>query len=132
MGCFGDIAAGEQVVGCNSADVVLSELPLNLQAAYQITASDPDALKAVAAYYHLGYVTAPVQIHYGMNDGLTFSGTPPEWSVKLTQGLREAGKDVELYQYAGEGHSFIGQPWFDFMNRALRFLDANVKNSLPD
>jgi hypothetical protein len=31
MGCFGDIAAGEQVLGCNSADVIPIDLPLDLQ-----------------------------------------------------------------------------------------------------
>lgn len=129
MGCFGDIAAGEQVFGCNSADVIPSDLPSNLQVAYHTTASDPDAPRKVAALYHLEYVTAPVQIHYGTEDGKVYSGTPPEWSLKLTQGLRDAGKHVELYQYDGEGHSFIGQPWFDFMNRVLRFFNENVKNA---
>ena len=128
MGCFGDIAAGEQVFNCNSADVIPSDLPLNLQTAYHNTASDPEALRKVAAFYHLEYVSTPIQIHYGTEDGRIFSGTPPEWSLKLTQGLRDAGKDVELFRYEGEGHSFIGQPWFDFMNRVLRFFNENVKN----
>ncbi|HSM69922.1 MAG TPA: alpha/beta fold hydrolase [Anaerolineales bacterium] len=127
MGCFGDIAAGEQVFGCNSADVIPADLPLNLQTAYHQTASDTEALKAVAAYYHLDYVTAPVQIHYGTEDGQIYSGTPPEWSLKLTNGLLDAGKRVELYQYEGEGHSFVGEPWFLFMQRVLRFFDENVK-----
>lgn len=128
MGCFGDIAAGEQVLGCNSADIVPIDLPLDLQNAYRLTASDGEALKKVAAYYHLDYVNAPVQIHYGTEDGKFLSGTPPEWSLKLTQGLRDAGKQVELYQYEGQGHSFIGEPWFEFMRRVLRFFDRNVKN----
>lgn len=128
MGCFGDIAAGEQVLGCNSADVIPIDLPLDLQNAYRLTASDGEALKKVAAYYHLDYMDAPLQIHYGTEDGKFLSGTPPEWSLKLTQGLRDAGKEVELYQYEGEGHSFIGEPWFEFMRRVLRFFDENVKN----
>jgi len=127
MGCFGDMATGDQVIGCNPADVIPSSLPSTLQTAYQKTASDVDALKAVAAYYHLDYVTTPIQIHYGTEDGQIYSGTPPEWSIKLAKGLREAGKQVELYQYEGEGHSFIGEPWFVFMRRVLNFFDANVK-----
>jgi dipeptidyl aminopeptidase/acylaminoacyl peptidase len=129
MGCFGDVITGESVYGCNSSDVIPQSLPRNLQLAYKTTASDADALKKVAAYYHLDYVTVPVQIHYGTDDGKSLSGTPPEWSLKLTRGLRDAGKDVELYQYDGEGHSFIGEPWFVFMRRVLRFFDENVKNS---
>jgi len=127
MGCFGDIAQGELIVGCNSSDVIPDDLPVNLQDAYRFAASDADTLKRIAPFYHLDDVTVPIQIHYGTEDGKFISGTPPQWSVKLTQGLRDAGKDVELLQYEGEGHSFIGQPWFDFMTRTLRFFDRYVK-----
>jgi len=127
MGCFGDIAAGEQIIGCNSSDVIPETLPRNLQDAYRFAASDADTLKKISPYYHLDDVTAPIQIHYGTEDGKFISGTPPQWSVKLTQGLRDTGKEVELLQYAGEGHSFVGQPWFDFMTRTLRFFDEYVK-----
>ena len=72
-------------------------------------------------------MTVPIQIHYGTEDGEVISGTPPEWSLKLTQALRDAGKDAELYQYEGERHSFIGQPWFEFMGRVLRFFNRTLK-----
>ena len=127
MGCFGDIAQGELIVGCNSSDVIPNDLPINLQDAYRFAASDSDTLKKVSPFYHLDSVTVPVQIHYGTEDGEFIGGTPPQWSVKLTQGLRDAGKEAEMYQYEGEGHSFIGQPWFDFMVRALRFFDEHLK-----
>lgn len=127
-GCFGDIAQGELIVGCNSSDVIPQDLPQNVQDAYRFVASNEDELKKVSPFYHLDAVTVPIQIHYGTEDGKYLSGTPPQWSVKLTQGLRDAGKQAELYQYEGEGHSFIGQPWFDFMARTLRFFDQYVKN----
>ncbi len=127
MGCFGDIAAGEQVIGCNSSDVILDDVSHNLKSAYRFAATDADTLKEIAPYYHLEDINIPIQIHYGTEDGKVLSGTPPQWSVKLAQGLRDAGKQVELYQYAGERHSFIGQPWFDFMNRVLRFFDEYEK-----
>ena len=126
-GCFGDIAEGEQVIGCNSADVVPLDVPLNLQDAYRFAASDADTLKRISPIYNLDAVTAPIQIHYGTEDGRTLAGTPPQWSVKLTQALRDAGKYAEMYEYAGQGHSFIGQPWFDFMIRVLRFFDQHLK-----
>jgi len=129
MGCFGDIAEGEQIVGCNSSDVIPLDLPRNLQDAYRFAATDADTLKEISPFYHLDLINAPVQIHYGTEDGKFISGTPSQWSVKLTQGLRDAGKQVELLQYEGEGHSFIGQPWFDFMARTLRFFDKYVKNA---
>jgi dienelactone hydrolase len=129
IGCFGDIAEGEQIIGCNSSDVIPEDLPRNLQDAYRFAASDVDTLKEISPFYHLDLITVPIQIHYGTDDGKFLSGTPPQWSVKLTQGLRDAGKDVELLQYEGQGHSFIGQPWFDFMSRTLRFFDKYVKNT---
>lgn len=129
MGCFGDIAEGEQIIGCNSSDIIPLDLPLNLQDAYRFAASDTDTLKEISSFYHLDDVAVPIQIHYGTEDGKFIGGTPPEWSVRLTQELRDAGKQVELYQYEGERHSFIGEPWFEFMRRTLRFFDLNVKNS---
>jgi pimeloyl-ACP methyl ester carboxylesterase len=129
MGCFGDIAAGEQIIGCNSSDIIPLDLPLNVQNAYRFAATDSDTLKRIAPLYHLDSVEVPVQIHYGTEDGKFIGGTPPQWSVKLTQALRESGKQAEMYQYEGEGHSFIGQPWFEFMRRVLWFFDENVKNN---
>lgn len=129
MGCFGDVAAGELIIGCNSSDVIPVDLPQNLQEAYRFTANDADSLKKVSPLYHLENINVPIQIHYGTEDGKTLSGTPPEWSVTLTQGLRDAGKYAELYSYDGERHSFISQPWFDFMSRVVRFFDKYVKNT---
>jgi dienelactone hydrolase len=131
MGCFGDIAAGEKVIGCNSSDIIPDDLPLNLQDAYRFAASDLDVLREISPFYHLGDITAPIQIHYGTEDGRVLSGTPPEWSRKLNKGLLDAGKDVQLFQYDGERHSFIGPAWFEFMGRTLRFFDKYVKNSSP-
>lgn len=126
-GCLGDIAAGEQILGCNSADIVPLELPNSLLNAFHFAPNDPELMRSVSPIDHLDTITAPIQIHYGANDGLAYSGTPPEWSIKLNQALLDAGKEVELFRYEGEGHSFVGQPWFDFMIRALNFFDENLK-----
>jgi dipeptidyl aminopeptidase/acylaminoacyl peptidase len=128
-GCFGDIAQGELLWGCNSSDVVPSELPLNLQAAYQFAAEDGDLLREISPIFHLSYVSAPIQIHYGTEDGLNYEGTPPEWSKKLYESLRGLNKDVEMLGYDGEAHSFRPDPWFAFMGRVGKFFDANVKNA---
>ena len=127
VGCFGDIAAGEKIVGCNSSDVIPDDLPGEVRDAYRFAATDANTLKRIAPFYHLEDITAPIQIHYGTEDGRVLSGTPPEWSRKLSQGLLDAGKDVQLFQYEGQRHSFIGQAWFDFMGRTLRFFDKYVK-----
>jgi dipeptidyl aminopeptidase/acylaminoacyl peptidase len=129
MGCVGDIAAGEQVIGCNSSDIVDDELPINFRDAYRFASQDSVLLREISPFYHLDAITVPIQIHYGTEDGKALGGTPPEWSVKLTQALRDAGKPVEVYEYGDQGHSFIGQPWFDFMIRTLRFFDHHVRNT---
>lgn len=129
MGCFGDVTQGEMVFGCNSSDIIPETLPMNLQSAYHFAINDADMLRRVSPINYLDSIHIPIQIHYGTEDGNVISGTPPEWSVKLTQALRDAGRDVELLRYEGERHSFIGQPWFDFMERTLRFFDRYVKNS---
>lgn len=126
-GCLGDIAAGEQLFGCNSSDVVPLDLPNSLLNAFHNAPSDSELMKSVSPIYHLDSITAPIQIHYGSKDGLVYSGTPTEWSIKLNQALLDAGKDVQLFRYEGEGHSFVGQPWFDFMIRVLDFSDENLK-----
>lgn len=128
-GCFGDIAEGEQLFGCNSSDVVPLELPLNLQAAYRRAAEDADMLKEISPIFHLSNVTAPIQIHYGTEDGKDYAGTPPEWSKKLYESLRGLNKEVELLAYDGQGHSFKPDPWFAFMGRVGRFFDEQVKNT---
>jgi dipeptidyl aminopeptidase/acylaminoacyl peptidase len=129
MGCFGDIARGEQILGCNSSDIIPEDLPFNLQTAYGFAASDADALKLISPIYYLDSINIPIQIHYGTEDGKVIGGTPPEWSIKLARALRDSDKDVELLSYEGERHSFIGQPWFVFMERVLKFFDTNVKNA---
>lgn len=127
-GCIGPIPAEENVLeSCNAADVIPLELPADLVQAYRDAASDPAMLQWIAPIYHLSLVTAPVQIHIGTADGDTIGSTPPEWSYKLHEALLAAGKDAVLYRYEGERHSFIGDQWLTFMNRAVAFFDEHVK-----
>ena len=126
-GCLGDVFAGELEFGCNSSDILPLDLPPDLIASYFNSVSDPEILKAVSPLYHLDNVTAPVQINYGTKDGLTFAGTPPEWSTKMYDGFVGEKKDSQIFSQEGEGHSFIGEPWFEFMARSLRFFDKHVR-----
>ncbi len=126
-GCYGDVYAGELAFGCNSSDILPVDSPADLTASYFNSVVDPVILKAVSPFYHLDKVTAPVQINYGTEDGLTFAGTPPEWSTKMYDGFIAANKDAQIFSQQGEGHSFIGEPWFEFMRRSLRFFDKYVK-----
>jgi dipeptidyl aminopeptidase/acylaminoacyl peptidase len=126
-GCIGDIAAGERLYGCNSSDILPLDLPPGLVQAYKDTAYNPELIQRVAAFHHLDDVTAPVQIHYGTEDGEFISGTPPEWSRKAYTAFIVAGKQAELFAYEGEGHSFLADQWWAFMERCVRFFDTYVK-----
>lgn len=129
-GCYGDIAAGEQLFGCNSSDIIPDGLPRRLQDAYAFAASDTETLKLVSPFYYLDEISIPIQINYGTADGQDYTGTPPEWSKKLYQALQAAGNEqVELFGHDGEGHSFKPDAWFAFMGRTGQFFDANVKNA---
>lgn len=90
---------------------------------------NPAKLQLIAPIHYLDRVSAPVQIHIGTADGDTIGSTPPEWSYKLNRALIDIGKPVELFKYEGERHSFVGDQWLIFMNRAARFFDVYVRNS---
>jgi uncharacterized protein len=129
LGCIGDIIAGEHQLGCNSSDVVPLDLPQDLIKAYYDSSKNSELLHQTSSIFHLNYITAPVEINYGTNDGKTLAGTPPDWSKKLYQAFKDAGKDAHLFGYEGEYHSFNGDNWIAFMERSAHFFDEYVKNS---
>ena len=129
LGCIGDIIAGEHQLDCNSSDVVPLDLPPDLIRAYYQASLNADDLRETSPIYHLDLVSVPVQIHYGTDDGKVSAGTPPEWSRKLYQALEAAGKSAEIFAYEGELHSFNGDSWIAFMERASGFFDKYVKNA---
>jgi dipeptidyl aminopeptidase/acylaminoacyl peptidase len=126
-GCIGDYLAGEKLYGCNSSDILPLDLPPGLIQAYKDATRDAELVRQVAALHYLDDVSAPVQIHYGTEDGQVFSGTPPEWSQKAYDGFIKAGKQAELFAYEGEGHSFFADQWWAFMERSTHFFDEYVK-----
>jgi hypothetical protein len=127
-GCLGDSLEGELAYDCNSSDIIPLDAPPDLIAGYFNGVNDPDILKAVSPLYHLEYVTAPIQIDYGTEDGLVSSGTPPEWSKKIHEALVKAGKDSQIFAYPDEKHSFSPKEWFAFMERTSWFFDKHLKN----
>lgn len=126
-GCIGDIAAGELLETCNSADVIPDSLPAEMISAYVESAQSSERMREIAPYYHLNSIHVPVQIHIGSADGDYIGSTPPEWSYKLNQGLLDAGADVEMFVYDGQRHSFTGDAWILFMDRAVAFFNENLK-----
>ena len=114
-------------VQCNPAEVIPEDIPSDVVDAYVAQAQNPEFLHQVAPLFHLDPITIPIQIHIGTADGQFLSETPPEWSEKLAEALRAAGKEVEYYTYPGQGHAFMGESWVLFQTRALTFFDQRLK-----
>jgi uncharacterized protein len=49
-GCFGDIAQGELILGCNSSDIIPDDLPPQMQQAYRFAASDANMLQEISPF----------------------------------------------------------------------------------
>jgi dipeptidyl aminopeptidase/acylaminoacyl peptidase len=130
-GCIGDIHAGEISNDCNSSDIIPLSLPAELIHAFQAAYRDPTMLHQISPIYHLDLVSAPVEISYGTRDSPAIGGAAPEWSRKLYQALKDAGKNVQIFAYDGEYHSFNGDAWLTFMDRTVQFFDHYVKNATP-
>ena len=126
-GCIGDVRENELLYGCNSSDILPLNLPTDLLNAYQMAAYDPEMLRKISSINNLEYISIPIQIGYGTEDGRSSNGTPPEWSRKLYDALLDAGVQAELFAYEGETHSFVGNEWVAFMERSAHFYDRYVK-----
>ncbi len=68
-------------------------------------------------------VTSPVQLHHGTAD----KDVPISFSEKMYAVLKEHGKRVEYFVYAGAPHEFV-EDWSLAAERALQFFDRYVKN----
>ena len=65
----------------------------------------PELYERLSPLPYLQYVQAPVQIHYGTADEVV----PLKWPDDLRAGLEAAGKEVTMYLYEGQPHSFQGE-----------------------
>jgi len=126
-GCLGDVYEGELAFGCNSSDILPLNLPADLTGSYFDSVTDPVMLEAVSPLYHFDLVKIPIQIAYGTEDGQVSSGTPPQWSIKMYDAFVAAGANAQIFAFKGEKHSFIGEPWFQFMAHTQLFFDKYVK-----
>lgn len=90
---------------------------------YGNPSSGGDFWKAVDPTLNLNFVNTPIQLHHGLAD----EEVPFEFSVNLDKKLKDAGKTVELFTYAGADHN-ISSPAFELaMKRSLDFFDKYLK-----
>jgi dienelactone hydrolase len=110
---------------CAGAEVLTSDIDEHLHLAYRSALSDPQILYQVSAINYFDAVAGPVQIHIGTAD----TTTPPEWSDAIYWALQETGKEIEYYPYPEQGHTFEGEHWRLFMERATEFFDRHLANT---
>lgn len=77
----------------------------------------PDLYARLSPLNYLGYVEAPVQIHWGSLDEIV----PYKWPGDLLEGLQAAGKPVEYFEYEGQPHSFQGAANQLYLERITAF-----------
>lgn len=89
-----------------------------------ITALDDANFRAdISPIYFLNQTRAPVSIHVGTADKVT----PKEWSRAIRDGLKRANKEVEYFEYQGQGHSFNENARPEFYARVFDFFERNLK-----
>jgi len=67
-------------------------------------------------YY--AWINAPVMIHQGTAD----EWCEVEWQEEVVNGLKEVGKDADLYIYEGDDHNF-SKNWEEVVARDLGFFE---------
>lgn len=94
-----------------------------VESEFGLPASNTELWDSLSAKTYIHMITMPVLIQHGTED----DSVPLEWSVNLSDSLKQASKDATLYTYPGEGHEF-GLAWNQVMERTVTFFDRNIKN----
>lgn len=92
---------------------------------YTEAAQNEQFLRATSPLFHFHFVACPVQIHIGTADTVT----PPEWSRAIRDSLELAGKEVEYFEYPGEGHAFSPPAWSIFIERIAAFYERTLRSA---
>jgi len=89
---------------------------------YGTPEENPQFWNSISANSYLTDISGPLQLHHGTAD----HSVPPEFSETLTEQMKKAGKDVELYLYPGDDHD-IPNNFGIAMQRSVEFFDRYLK-----
>ena len=92
---------------------------------YGTPEENPAYWASISANSYLKNLSGPVQIHHGTDD----AEVPPEFSLKLFDQIKAAGKTAEIYTYLGDDHN-ISQSLTTAIQRSIAFFDKYVKNAV--
>lgn len=94
-----------------------------LLAKYGTPKTNPKFWNSIDPNAYLTDITAPVQLHTGLED----EEVPWQFSQGLDERLKKMGKVVEFYTYDGADHN-ISEPSFDTaIQRSIEFFDRYLK-----
>ncbi len=84
--------------------------------------TNPGFWNSISANAFVTDISGPIQLHHGESD----SSVPVEFSQTLASQIKQAGKVVELYTYAGDDHD-ISSNFGLAISRSVEFFDTYVK-----
>lgn len=93
-----------------------------LASEYGSPEENPDFWNSLSANTYLPDIIAPIQLHHGTLD----KDVPVEFSEKLFQDLKAAGKTTELYLYPNDDHN-ISRNLSTALKRSVEFFDKYLK-----
>ncbi len=97
-------------------------LVAEIDEAYGAPEENPRFWRNVSPLTFVDRVTEPLLIHHGTAD----TTCPLAWTKRTVAAFEAAGKDVELRQYPGEGHTF-GPQWPRSMEATVAFFERHLR-----
>ncbi|MEK7534735.1 MAG: alpha/beta fold hydrolase [Patescibacteria group bacterium] len=83
---------------------------------------NPTFWNSLSANSYLADISGPIQLHHGTAD----ASVPIEFSEKLYEQLKAAGKEAELYSYQDDDHNITAN-FGVAMQRSVEFFDKYLK-----
>lgn len=93
---------------------------------YGTPEENPTFWNSISANSYLADLSGPIQLHHGTAD----EEVPIEFSVKLFDQIKAAGKRAEIYTYLGDNHN-LSENLDTALARSVAFFDKYVKNIQP-
>jgi dipeptidyl aminopeptidase/acylaminoacyl peptidase len=89
---------------------------------YGMPEENPEFWNSISANSYLSDISGPLQLHHGTAD----TSVPVEFSEKLREQMKGAGREVELYIYEGDDHNIAGN-LYTALERSVEFFDRYLK-----
>lgn len=90
---------------------------------YGTPEQNPQFWNSISANSYLADISGPLQLHHGTAD----ASVPVEFSEKLSEQMKQAGKDVELFIYHNNDHN-LSQSLSTALQRSVTFFDKYLKS----